>query len=95
MNTKLIAVAVLATSGVGLAVIDHHGEQRIAVVPITKNAPTPPQNRPETFLTDGYKEYQDVVRKEQANPAKQAQWAAEAKNFDMPSGHCPTEKECE
>jgi hypothetical protein len=38
--------------------------------------------------------HEAVVAKEQADPLKKAEWAARAKEFEVPSGHCPTSVEC-
>lgn len=98
MNSNLIASAILVVSVSGLIVINktdnesHSFTQHIN--PLATNSIKASGNLNEGFLAAAYKEHEAVVAKEQADPAKKAEWAARAKEFEMPSGHCPTSAEC-
>jgi DNA-binding protein YbaB len=94
VNKILIAVAVLATSTVGLVAVEHYGSEKprkIAASPVVIE----PVKSLEAPIDGAYSDYQKAVKKEQSDPAKKAKWAADAEDFKAPSGHCPTEKECE
>jgi len=97
MNDKIIAVAVLAVSLTGLAVLGK-SSNNVIEAPISSStkvdAPTKTSAGNEGFLASAYKEQQEEVRKEQSDPAKKAQWAAFAKEFNNPSATC-VEKECQ
>lgn len=97
MRAEIVAVAVLAASGLGIFAIDHQDREVLNTfvsVAAKQDSVVKPVNSHD-IMGGAYKEYEEKVRKEQSDSKNKEKWAAAAKEFDAPMAHCPTSKECE